>query len=41
MRKAATKWRAKGRSNGADHQLLLVALERADLSLAMALIRHI
>jgi hypothetical protein len=41
MRKAATQWRTNGRRNGADERLLLVALERADLPLAMALIRHI
>jgi hypothetical protein len=41
MRKAATQWRTNGRRNGADERLLLVAQERADLPLAMALIRHI
>jgi hypothetical protein len=41
MRKVATQWRAKGRPKGADERLLLVAQERADLPLAMALIRHI
>jgi hypothetical protein len=41
MWKAAAKWCPNGRRNGADERLLLVALERADLPLALALIRHI
>jgi hypothetical protein len=41
MRNAATKWRTNGRRKGAGERLLLVAQERADLPLAMALIRHI
>jgi hypothetical protein len=41
MSSAATQWRTNGRRTLADKRLLLVALERADLPLAMALIRHI